>query len=90
MATPLATGDASTTALLALGSLEEQFTYLAQQLAARQNTYNAANPTALKNVITITPDFANNRITFQSALPLDSNAVTTFSAAAVSPTLTGV
>jgi hypothetical protein len=90
MATPIATGDTATTALLALGSLEEQFTFIGQQLAARQNLYNAANPTAVKNVITLTPDFANNRITLSSVLPLDANAVTSFSASAVAPILTGV
>jgi hypothetical protein len=83
MATPIATGDSHTTALLALANLEEQFAYLAQLLLAAQNTYNAANPNSPKNAITFVPNFSTSTLTIQSVLPLSSNAVTSFTSSSV-------
>lgn len=83
MAASIKSTDTTATEFFALTELEDQFVFVATQLAAAQAAYNTANPTAPKNAISVTPDYSNARITIQCVLPLASNAVAKFDVSSV-------
>ena len=66
---------ANLTTFNALTNLERQIVYLAGTLLTAQNVYNAANPSSVKNVVAISPNYTTNVVTLQLQFTIEGDSV---------------
>lgn len=75
MALKIAAASAEETVFQGLANLEQQAAYLVGLLLERQNAYNAANPTSVKNIVAVSPNYATSQATYQMVVPIEGDSV---------------